>query len=309
LLLGLLLAPSFYGTAQTISIPDPLFEQILIDQEIDSDGIINGEILTADALAVSTLIIAPEPGSVEYIEDLTGIEGFINLESLTVNFTNIGELNVSTLVNLKYLDCVDNGLTSLDVSSNPLLEYLDITSAGDVGYLNNISEIDLSNNPNIKTLTAYGGIDRINLKNGNNNPDMSININAFYIEGPEPEKHTCIEVDDAVAAQNNQSPYSEWTILHNYTTYTFTENCALSTYTVNKNTVSVYPNPTADVLYFETADDTTINKVTIFDIRGIVVKEYNNITDFISVSNLQTGIYIIKLVSGNTTFTQKIIQR
>lgn len=51
---------------------------------------------------------------------------------------------------------------------------------------------------------------------------MSININAFYIEGPEPEEHTCIEVDDAVAAQNNQSPYSEWTILHSYTTYTFT---------------------------------------------------------------------------------------
>lgn len=83
--------------------------------------------MTADALAVTTLINAPEPGSGEYIEDLTGIEGFINLESLTVNFTNIGELNVSTLVNLKYLDCVDNGLTSLDVSSNPLLEYLDIT--------------------------------------------------------------------------------------------------------------------------------------------------------------------------------------
>lgn len=82
----------------------------------------------------------------------------------------------------------------------------------------------------------------------------------------------------------------------------------MSTDTVNKNTVSVYPNPTADVLYFETADDTTINKVTIFDIRGIVVKEYNNITDSISVSNLQTGIYIIKLVFGNTTFMHKIIK-
>src|SRR5690606_11274092 len=96
------------------------------------------------------------------IHDLTGLEAFINLESLTVSLTMVEELNVSTLANLKYLYCVGNMLTSIDVSNNPLLEYLDITSGGDVLPMNGFTDIDLSNNPNIHTLIAIGGISKIN---------------------------------------------------------------------------------------------------------------------------------------------------
>jgi len=44
-------------TAQITLIPDPKFEQFLIDKGIDSDGIINGQILTADALSVTKMHI------------------------------------------------------------------------------------------------------------------------------------------------------------------------------------------------------------------------------------------------------------
>lgn len=214
------------------------------------------------------------------------------------------------MINLKYLDCQDNMLTSLDVSNNALLEHLDISTGGDVYPLNNITEIDLSHNPNINELDASGwSTTYINLKNGNNNPDMYINIDGFYDDmGPEPNNHVCIEVDDATGAQNNSLPYSGWNIMHQYATYTFSANCSLSTQKFTAAVVSVYPNPTSDVLTFESTNDITINKVTIFDTTGRSIKEYNNIGSSISISDLQTGTYILKLISGKETFTQKIIK-
>src|SRR5690606_16717572 len=173
-------------------------------------GVVNGQMLTSDALAVTSLTISGviSNGEYVYINDLTGLEDFINLESLIINSTMVEELNVSTLINLKHLDCVDNMLTSIDVSNNILLEYLDITSGGDVYPMNHFTEIDLSNNPNIHTLKA-SGVSKINLNNNSNNENMFIDIGCWlcwdyptdYIAG-----NVCIEVDNAIVAQDNQYP-------------------------------------------------------------------------------------------------------
>lgn len=304
------IAGGYMASAQTVNIPDPIFEQALINQEIDSDGIVNGQILTADALAATTISVGLffPPGG--YIEDLTGIEAFINLESLTIAYTMIEELNINSLTKLKYLDCANNLLSSIDLSNNPLLEYLRIQIIDDVGPFNSINEVDLSNNPNIKKLIAQG-VKYINLKNGNNNPDMHIDISGFYLGGPPPQiGHTCIEVDDAVAAQNNQLPYSAWTVLKYYWSYSLVADCSLSTKDFMKNTVSVYPNPASDVLHFDVKNESTIEKAVLFDISGRTVREYNNITNnTLSVSDLQNGTYILKLVSNKGVFTQKVIKK
>lgn len=304
------IAVSYITTAQTITIPDPIFEQGLIDQEIDSDGIVNGQISTADALSATTITVGLffTPGG--YIEDLTGIEAFINLESLTIAYTMIEELNVSSLTKLKYLDCANNMLTSIDLSNNPLLEHLRITAADDVGPLNSIPEIDLSYNPNIKTLVAQS-TKHINLKNGNNNPDMFIDISDYYMGvGPLPNGYVCIEIDDTVAAQDDQLPYSAWTIEHYYKTYALVADCSLSTKDFMKDAVSVYPNPVSDVLHFDVKNESTIEKAVLFDISGRTVREYNEISNnALSVSDLQSGTYILKLVSNKGTFTQKVIKK
>src|SRR5690606_39057978 len=282
---------------------------------IDSDGIVNGQILTSDALAITSLTLYyVGSGTGQYINDLTGIEDFINLESLVVNGTMVEELNVSTLVNLKYLDCVDNMLTSIDVSNNVLLEYLDITSDGDIYPMNYFTEIDLSNNPNIHTLKALGGgISKINLKNNNNNEDMFIDVGCWwcwdyptdYIIG-----HICIEVDDIELAQNNQYPYSEWTIYHSGKTYSYTddvEECSLSTQSFAQNNIKIYPNPVTETLYFDLKSDISIEKVMIFDNLGRKVFEKNNVSDNISVSDLQKGNYILKIFSDKGVQTEKIV--
>ena len=84
--------------AQTTAIPDANFEQALIDLGIDTDGTINQSVATADISGVTYLNV-----SSKNIGDLTGIEDFVSLTSLY---------------------CFDNQLTSLDVTKNTTLTFL-----------------------------------------------------------------------------------------------------------------------------------------------------------------------------------------
>ena len=305
-----LLTIGFQATAQVTSIPDPIFEQVLIDMEIDSDGTVNGQMATADALnVVSLTITSPNPDQMIY--DLTGIDAFVDLEELNVNFTMIEELNVSSLSNLKHLNCMDNLLTGLNVSNNPSLEYLDITSGGDVYPFNAFSEIDLSNNPNIHTLIATGNMELINLRNGNNNPNMHIDISSSNWDLP-PDVivgHTCIEVDDALAAQNSEPPYSEWAIFHSNQSYSFAEDCNLSNPDIElSQPISVYPNPVSNVLYVRTKDDVVPEKVRLYDVSGRLVREYSDVSGgSISVTGLAKGMYILKVIAGKRNYSERII--
>ncbi|MGH1338361.1 MAG: DUF7619 domain-containing protein [Aureispira sp.] len=151
--------------AQITLIPDTNFEQALINQNIDTDGLINGQILTSDAQAITTLDVKSSN-----INDLTGIADFVNLTSLDVGYNNISNLDVSALINLTFLDfdnnnvsTIDistlvnltglvtqaNNLTALDVSNNPLLTRLGCN-------VNNISVLDISNNPLLRDITCGG---------------------------------------------------------------------------------------------------------------------------------------------------------
>jgi len=311
LLLLFLTTVGYTTTAQVTLIPDAAFEQALINLEIDTDGIVNGQMATVDALGITSLtIVSPSPpgGSSDYIYDLTGLEVFINVDSLTINNTMAEELNVGTLVNLKYLNCADNMLTDIDVSNNTLLEYLNISSGGDVFPFNAFYEIDLSSNPNFKELDAWGGLNRIDLRNGNNNPDMRINISVIIINGPPGEGHTCIEVDDAEAAQGHSFPYSEWVVNHYNQFYSFVASCELATEDFSKNTITVYPNPASDVLHINNKTDVAVEKAVLFDISGRMVRQYEGISaEGLSVSGLEKGMYLLTMFSGKTTQAHKVI--
>lgn len=90
-LLSLLICfSSFALHAQMTSIPDPIFEQALIDLGIDSDGIINGQVLTSDIELVTTLDLDHRQ-----INDLTGLEGFAALEILNANGNLLTTLDIS----------------------------------------------------------------------------------------------------------------------------------------------------------------------------------------------------------------------
>jgi gliding motility-associated-like protein len=165
--------------AQTTSIPDPNFEQALIDLNIDSDGIVNQQVLTSDISGQTSLDVNSKG-----IGDLTGIEGFSSLTFLDCSNNQLTNLNVSQNENLtqlicflnkinflqvrgatslELLKCENNALTGLDVSQNANLTLLHcnanaLTSLNISGAINlidlecignNLGTIDLSNNQQI----------------------------------------------------------------------------------------------------------------------------------------------------------------
>lgn len=298
---------SYKTTGQITYIPDPYFEQALINLNIDSDGIVNGQVLTSDVQNVIELEIF----GYDYfgLSDLTGIQDFVSLEKLTIIFSEITELDISQNLQLKELDCSSNWLTSLDVSSNTLLEKLYCGNYGiDVGPFNSIEEINLSSNPNIYDFDAFDlPIKKINIKNGNNNSNMKINVSIFPWGMDEPDydpyeiKNTvCIEVDSEDLAQSSQYPYSEWNIIHGgHVVVNFSDECNLNTQSFTQNKINIYPNPVTDMLYFDITD-TTIEKVIIYDFSGRKVLEQNGVNT-ISVSDLRKGNYILKF-SGKSLF-------
>jgi Leucine-rich repeat (LRR) protein len=126
ILLIVILFPCFCLTAQTVSIPDPYFEQALIGLNIDSDGVVNGQVLASDVENVTELLLNNNNGS--QITSLSGLEAFENIETLQVVFTQIAALDVSHNLRLKTLICNNNFLTDINVSSNILLENLTIAT-------------------------------------------------------------------------------------------------------------------------------------------------------------------------------------
>ena len=111
---------SSYG--QYTQVPDNVFEQHLIDQGIDTEGILDGQVLTDDIANVITLNVSPESQEFPLIQDLTGIEDFIDLDSLekiAVSTELTFSDNLSNIVNeVKFLlrRDIDAGVLGVNTS-------------------------------------------------------------------------------------------------------------------------------------------------------------------------------------------------
>lgn len=74
-------------------------------------------------------------------------------------------------------------------------------------------------------------------------------------------------------------------------------------------TISVYPNPANDIVTISSSD-IALNNVEMTDLNGRVVKNLNlgGVSNSeISISDLATGIYLLKINSNNDTITKKLI--
>jgi hypothetical protein len=97
-----------------VIIKDSNFLNALIERGIDinGDSIIN----EMEAAAVKFLDISSCS-----ISDMSGIEAFINLDSLNCGFNQLSTLDVSNNTALLKLYCSNNQLTTLDISNNSTL--------------------------------------------------------------------------------------------------------------------------------------------------------------------------------------------
>lgn len=149
---------SFTIYGQITNIPDPNFEQALIELGIDSDGIVNGQVLTSDINTVQELDIR-----FKNINNLTGIEDFAALEDLNIRGNNLTSIDTSQNTLLRILISNTNPLTTMNLSNNLLLESLEIRG------LHQLNNIDLSNNINLETLNMVDcWVDNIDISNNTN---------------------------------------------------------------------------------------------------------------------------------------------
>ena len=123
-----------------VTILNANFEQALIDQKIDSDGKLDGQKKSEDALKVTKLDLNGnnKPAN-KAIKNLTGIEHFTNLSSLNCSTNGLTSLDVSKNLALIELRCSYNNLSSLNISKN-----LALTIFHCLG--NNLSNLDVSKN-------------------------------------------------------------------------------------------------------------------------------------------------------------------
>lgn len=296
--------------AQTTAIPDQNFEQALIDLNIDSDGILNGQVLTADIeniveLDFSNLYPTGTSYNAGVITDFSGIEAFSSLEIL----------NISNL----WTD-LSGSPTDVFNSNFSLREFIANDSSVDSSPDLILSDLDFSNLPDLEFISLYNKIDTsiINLKNPNiTRTNLIINLDHEYWDPPNTFP-ICINVNDAQAANANAFPYNTWNVIsqlldqngYAYVPVNFSSTCTLSTTDFESiNSISVYPNPVKDKLWFDKPDQIKIDRADIYNIFGQRLSTFSKVGDFIEVEPLNAGVYFVKVFSEKSEATFKILKK
>jgi len=96
----------------------------------------------------------------------------------------------------------------------------------------------------------------------------------------------------------------------NTVTQDFTVNVGNTAINSLQTTVSLYPNPTQDFVNISLGDYTN-GTLTISDVNGRTVQSttLNSSENTIDVSNLQAGVYFVKITSGTKTYQTKFIKK
>lgn len=128
---------------ELVPIPDPYFLEALIQLGVDKDK--DGQISVPEAESTLSLLL-----STSRISDLTGLEAFINLDSLKIEMNPLDGLDIRYNTLLRYLECTGCELSSLDLSHNPELRHLDCS--GGASMSNRLTALDLSKNPALEYL-------------------------------------------------------------------------------------------------------------------------------------------------------------
>ncbi len=315
--------------ACNVTIPDANFKAKLVNNpSINTNN--DTEIQCSEAAAFTDTMNV----GVSFIADLTGIEAFTALTVLYCFGNELTNLDVSSNTEittlycggnqltsldfssntaLTYLDCQNNYLTNLNVSANTVLTYLDcetnpltslnVSSDTALTYLqcsfNQLSSLDVSTNKALTYLYCQNNnLADFNMRNGNNNRLLGYGVRFNT-------PLTCIQVDDA--AYMNANWAGGW--IKDAWAY-YSEDCAVGTNEISNTDVSIYPNPTNDMLNIILDTTNELVKYTVLTIDGKIVVEGKTTENTIKIDlqNNSNGIYILKINGENTNKTFKVIK-
>lgn len=290
--------------AQITFIPDPVFEQFLINSGFDTDNTINGQVLTSDIEFITFLEINETP-PIYAINDFTGIQDFASLEGIRFNVTNPTFIDFGNLLNLRTVDGNTHPeLTSINLSGCPNLEFFNMigtsldtlilpqTNTLEIFSCTNglLTNLDLSFYSALSSISVGNNqLESLNVANGNNT-----NVTFFSSTGN--PNLSCIIVDDVAYSEEN------WTFIDPTTAF-----CdALNVNEVAIETLHLYPNPVTHYFQINSAN-TPVTTVDIIDLTGKKVKSFAKAFDTYSIQELPKGVYLIYIDTTLGTVIQKLI--
>lgn len=142
--------------SQIVNIPDANFKAYLIgNPQINTNN--DSQIQVSEAIAFTGTIAC----NAMNINNLAGIESFVNITSLSFAQNQVTNLDISKNTLLTYLDCSVNQLTSLDISKNLALKNL-------ICFNNQLTNLDVTKNTNLIQLATY------------KNPLTTLNVTQNY---------------------------------------------------------------------------------------------------------------------------------
>jgi hypothetical protein len=255
-----------YNVAPVVNvtlIPDPVFEQYLIDESIDTDGIINGQVFTADIENVTSVNVNGLA-----ISDLTGIEDFVALEELFARDTDITSIDVSANSSLKILSLTDTQIAMLNVSANIALETLDVTGT-------QLTSLDVSNNTALQVLLL------VNTPISNIDVSMLPVLTVFRAQSC--PNLSCIGVADEAAANAGTGIYTDWL---KDAIASYSETCGL-TFVPDDIFEQYLVDQGYDTLPLDDFVPTAnIANVTSVNVDGLAIFDLTGIEDFTALINL-----------------------
>ena len=164
---------------ETTAIADVAFENALI--ELNIDNIQDGKVLDSRISEIKNLTLDGKG-----INNLSGIEGFLLLENLSVRNNSLTSLNLSQNSLLKFIWAEDNDLTSINVNGLNILEKIGADR-------NSLTQIDVSGNTALQLLNLSAN-DLIGIDVSNNdeltdftvvdNPLDCIKVNQTQLDTP-----------------------------------------------------------------------------------------------------------------------------
>jgi hypothetical protein len=260
------------------------------------------------------------------IKDMTGIETFLNLDTLYCGENNFTSLDVSSIPNLRYLDCSGHlditvtplqelnlsgctELTWLDCSSSKLTS-LDLSGCTALSYLdcsfNLLTSLDLTANTSLKYLSCAA------------NQLSCLDISNNTLIGSENGNNTQLDLGympslTEVCVWTTPFPPPGMDIItagspNLYFTETCT-GCATGIEELQHSEVSVYPNPAYDFITIRKAYPEHMSvEITSSTGQLISSKEMDGTTLQLDLSSFEKGVYFITVRSKDFLTTLKIVK-
>jgi hypothetical protein len=276
----------------------------------DADGFVsfNLQVVQNDLLPTS-------PASVTFYSNETDAISQTNAYT-NLNYTNVS-VNTETIyanvngeiktVVLRVVDCendydldsvatadedlnADTNLANDDTDGDGIANFIDNDDDGDLI----LTSVEYVFNRSANGALAYLDTDNdgiLNYLDNDDDGDNVLTINEDY--------------------NNNNNPADDDTNVNSIPDYLESAVAlAVNNFDIKKY-VSVYPNPVSTVLNIENKSNETISNIAIYSINGSLVKEIKSTEAMqtISVSDLQNGIYFVKIELNNQVINYKFSKK